>query len=209
MAKRTRLEMSTVILRNLGNAPKFYTTTDRNDAMNKAQNDISEHTLAYVVTPDSQSTVAGQAEYDMPTDPINVISVTYDSRRLTKVNESQIIDMQEKGYSESSNTGEPQYWSVSAFNKVRLFPTPANIKTLKIRYATYAPSLDDDADTTIYPRAAEEYIINMATAYLFLRDNEINRWAVFNKEALKQMDKIQEMLEHGPIFADVLPGGIL
>lgn len=203
-----------IVQKNLGSDSVFYTDTDVNRELNRALNQCSEKTLAYVTTA-TCTTVSGTYEYSFTADflltsgdVIELQELTWNNTRLKKINNKQMSGFFGIGSTPATQTGTPYCYTIMEMNKIWLYPTPSEAQTLKIWYSTYAPALSADGDVSPFPRASDDYLIARATAELYNRDRESGQFAIYNKLADKAMDELMRATIDKPMIAEVEEGGI-
>jgi len=189
------------VRRNLLNDSDYYTNTDIDNAINRAYRKLAEETLAYTINSD-QNTVIGTYLYSTPANKIQVLQVIYDNFRLEHDSISTFLNLYSTTTSPTAYVGIPNKWADYMLSQIWLCPTPQNVKTLSILYAGYPDELVADGDVSVFVKRGDDFLINFATGDLLLRDNELNKSAIYDKKSREDLDHTKRLTKNKPMFND-------
>lgn len=121
--------------------------------------------------------VANQAHYALPSDFVKLMRlelVISGSGDLESVERIYPINLNEQDiaynyYGSGTQGGRPRNYTILK-NVIRLFPTPNEVKTIKMSYAPRVLDMTDDGDVPDAPEDYHEYIAILAARDGFLRD---------------------------------------
>lgn len=133
--------------------------------------ELAQDALVIEATPQSTSTVIGQRSYAYPTNAVSIKRITYEGKKLKKINfrEDDIIT----GLNQSTaDQGTPQYYSI--WNDViYLRPIPAAVGTLVI-YSYKEPSTITITSTIEIPTRYHMSLVDFAVKEMALKDSNVN-----------------------------------
>ncbi len=151
MAKKTYWEMFNKIVRKVGLTNTFNDWTDETESIKEDINDIQKQVLSMSKTYLKKSgvlvswgTVAGQAEYDIPTtvDKVSFVKVTVDSNdyfpeQITIPDFNELVNI-------NQSSDIPEYWVIDK-TKLVLYPTPVtNSLPIELNANIFATDLETD-----------------------------------------------------------------
>lgn len=178
-----------------------YEATALNEVINEAvQHIATEGDWPWLERYASLTTVAGTANYVMPTDWQRTRSLTLDGDEIPFVSVRDIDDVDEEtiGFSTSGDS-------------FTLSPTPTSARTVKMRYIATENVLTDDAHTPKLPAAYHGAIVNWAVAEVKRRKGDLAGARVYEGIYDGWLARIRKGITRatGPRRIRVRPGGAL
>lgn len=151
-------------LLNLVNDTEQITDTELTEWANKCLRNLIAW-LELDLSTDTQTTVSGTKEYTISTDFLKITDVYYNNKKLWQVDEDWLSARDRSWQDDNNNV--PDYFFMSARNKIKLHPTPNEAKTLDIRIIPVPTSLSDPDDSpstlpTIYHDCFQWFMTSMA-----------------------------------------------
>jgi hypothetical protein len=143
----------------------------------------------------STSTVIGQQEYDFPGNTIAIKRVTWNGRKLTKID--MIEDDALTGLNQTtSDTGNPEFYWV--WNEtISLRPVPASVETLKVYSLNEPSSISTGTQTIEIPTQHHGRLINFVLHAMAAKDQNYDaaQWYLgqWNNDKLKIRQSVARM----------------
>ncbi len=135
------------------------------------------------------STVAGQQEYDFPTNTIEIKRITYNGTKLERINfnDDDVIT----GYdADTTSQGDPRYFYL--WNRtIALRPIPSSVGTLKI-YTLQYPSTVSSTSTLEIDPIFHTYIIDYVASKMAAKDENFTVAEHYRSEWKEDLIKIKE-----------------
>jgi hypothetical protein len=143
-----------------------YIVTQVNDAQNyiTAQTDFRELQDLEEVT-----TVAGTATYALPTDFQRLVNVTLELSTGTIL--PLVSDANTRMDLEEITTGQPERFAIDGMN-LRLWPTPSEEYTVRLRYYRIPTTLVNAGDISEIPAQYHHLLVSYALFHCYQREND-------------------------------------
>jgi hypothetical protein len=171
-----------------------------NSALNDVLNEAYEHILDTYRFQNNRNictftTVASTADYALPTEYIHVLSVwdTTNSVRLAQRDDNWASDNLEL------DAGMPTDY-VHYKNWIKLFPTPDDAYTIRVRHKATQTALSADGDEPVLPTPWHKGLVKKARAIWFENQGDVQKAAFFDdiweKWVARKPIEVDEELMH-------------
>lgn len=199
-SRLTFASIVSTVLKNLEKDSKWFPNEDIEYYVLQCFDLMSEQT-GVVKTFNEQQTVSGTQTYDKPANLIAITSVSYDYFDLIKQEKEKILKLYNASQTPSTVTGMPNAWFDNSITQIGLFPTPQDIKTLRIYYYTYQEDLSDE-ETPVFLRSVNSIAENYATYMLLARDKENTSFGMYKNMYDEGMRKFLILQKSTPQYME-------
>lgn len=178
----TRAQLMTTVRNLLGETDEtFFTDAKVQEALYEAMIEMAKRTQAIRTVTTSTTSVAGTAEYAMPTNAVGFAKVCYDGD--TYELDYTTADELSTDYASWRNDGNgtPSCWLLGDnTGKIRLYPTPdATGKVIKMYTFDIPDDFSGDSDTPDFPAAFQRGLAYYACYWLKMGDPDDSKRAAW------------------------------
>jgi hypothetical protein len=186
----------------------FWTNEELTTWLNEANLRLAQM-LEDIEAIDTQDIVGEQANYDLPSDFLRMVRVTYNSLPLNPIDFMRLAQYESEGSPTTAESGTPGYWYIWN-NDVYIYPVPAAALAggLKLYYYKTPATLENDDDI---PDHAPQYhhLLPLYVCHLaFEKDGKITESQNCLARFMEGVSMAEEFLfigdrqEYGQIFYD-------
>lgn len=122
----------------------------------------------YLEDTDSQAAVSGTQAYDLPTDFLALIRLTFNGKKIDRVS---FYEIDELNLDETSYSGTPTLYYILN-DKIYLIPTPSSTDTIKLYYYKSPATLSATSSTLETPPIYDDAIVCYMVYMAYKKDAE-------------------------------------